>query len=84
MLNCPQGAKLSQVYTCNGIFNETLPIPRKQSQGGPPNIYTDHSCMVIEAESIIDAINNPEFGVDQIYDPARPYSWEASYVFTTV
>lgn len=40
--------------------------------------------MVIEAESIIDAINNPEFGVDQIYDPARPYSWEASYVFTTV
>ncbi|KAF8974452.1 galactose mutarotase-like domain-containing protein [Flammula alnicola] len=37
-----------QVYTCNGIFNVSLPIPRKSSQGGPGNVYTDHSCVVIE------------------------------------
>lgn len=73
-----------QVYTCNGIFNATLPIPRKKSQGGPSGIYTDHSCIVIENESVIDAINNPEFRVNQIYGPGRPYNWEASYVFSTL
>ena len=62
-----------QAYTCDGIFNATLFIPRKRSQGGPSGIYTDHSCIVIENESIIDAINNPEFGVNQIYGPERPY-----------
>ncbi|KAF8161157.1 galactose mutarotase-like domain-containing protein [Crassisporium funariophilum] len=72
-----------QVYTCNGIFNADLPISRKKEQGGPTAIYTDHSCVVIENESVIDAINNPEFGVDQIFGPERPYNWEASYVFST-
>ncbi|KDR83600.1 hypothetical protein GALMADRAFT_235867 [Galerina marginata CBS 339.88] len=73
-----------QVYTCNGIFNASLPIPRKTTQGGPGSVYTDHSCVVIESESVIDAINNPEFGVDQIFGPNRAYDWEASYVFSTM
>ncbi|KAH9482386.1 putative aldose 1-epimerase [Psilocybe cubensis] len=73
-----------QVYTCNGIFNASLPIPRKATQGGPNNIYADHSCVVIENESLIDAINNPELGVDQIFGPGRPYDWESTYVFSTI
>lgn len=60
------------------------PIPRKKSQGGPSGIYTDHSCIAIENESVIDAINNPEFKVNQIYGPGRPYNWETSYVFSTL
>ncbi|KAJ6628773.1 galactose mutarotase-like domain-containing protein [Mycena sp. CBHHK59/15] len=73
-----------QIYTCNGIFNPDLPIPRKADQGGPTNAYEDHSCLVIEQESWIDAINNPEFGVNQIYGPGRPYDWEATYAFSVL
>ncbi|KAK0191122.1 hypothetical protein F5146DRAFT_956908 [Armillaria mellea] len=39
-------------------------------------------CLVIEQESWIDAINNHEFGVNQIYEPGRPYSWESMYIFS--
>lgn len=72
------------MYTCNGLYNATLPIGRKTSQGGHLSHYTQHSCIVIEQESIIDAINNPEFGVDQIYGPGRDYTWEATYAFSVV
>ncbi|KAI0071083.1 galactose mutarotase-like protein [Panus rudis PR-1116 ss-1] len=74
----------SRVYTCNGIFNASLPIPRKTSQGGPNAFYENHSCVVIEQESWIDAINNPEFHVNQIYAPGRDYNWEATYAFSTI
>ncbi|KAJ7094624.1 galactose mutarotase-like protein [Mycena belliarum] len=73
-----------QIYTCNGIFNPKLPIPRKANQGGPGTVYGDHSCLVIEQESWIDGINNPEFPVNQIYGPLRPYNWEASYAFSVL
>ncbi|KAJ7368453.1 galactose mutarotase-like protein [Mycena albidolilacea] len=73
-----------QVYSCNGIDNPALPIPRKADQGGPSERYTDHSCVVIEQESYIDAINNPEFKINQIYGPKRPYSWEATYAFSVL
>ncbi|KAH7914391.1 galactose mutarotase-like domain-containing protein, partial [Hygrophoropsis aurantiaca] len=73
-----------QMYTCNGIYNATLPIPRKNSQGGPNYQYEDHSCVVIEQESYIDAINNPEYGVNQIYGPGRDYVWEAVYTFSVL
>lgn len=76
--------KNEQIYSCNGIFDPALPIPRKKTQGGPQTTYADHSCVVIESESVIDAINNPEFGVDQIFGPKRPYNWEASYIFSTL
>ncbi|EEB93115.1 hypothetical protein MPER_08278 [Moniliophthora perniciosa FA553] len=70
-----------QIYTCNG-FDGT--IPRKREQGGPNSTYGQHSCLVIEQESYIDAINNPEFGIDQIYGPNRTYEWEAEYKFSVV
>ncbi|KAJ6486379.1 galactose mutarotase-like protein [Mycena vitilis] len=73
-----------QIYSCNGIFNPDLPIPRKADQGGPETTYADHSCVVIEQESYIDAINNPEFKVNQIYGPKRPYTWEATYAFSVM
>ncbi|KAJ7682647.1 galactose mutarotase-like protein [Mycena polygramma] len=73
-----------QIYSCNGIFNPALPIPRKADQGGPETTYADHSCVVIEQESYIDAINNPEFKVNQIYGPKRPYTWEATYAFSVL
>jgi len=71
-----------QVYTCNGIFNATLPIPRKIDQGS--GHYLDHSCFVIEQESWIDAINNPQFGINQIFGPKRDYSWSSRYVFSVM
>jgi len=73
-----------QVYSCNGIFDPTLPIPRKADQGGPGTVYDNHSCLVIEQESYIDAINNPEFGINQIYGPNRPYTWESTYAFSVL
>ncbi|KZT19276.1 galactose mutarotase-like protein [Neolentinus lepideus HHB14362 ss-1] len=73
-----------QVYTCDGIYNASLPIPRKADQGGPSSFYEDHSCLVVEQESWIDAINNPSFGIDQVYGPGRDYHWESSYIFSTV
>jgi len=73
-----------QLYTCDGIYNATLPIPRKMDQGGPEYHYQDHSCVVLEQESIIDAINNPSYGVNQIYGPGRDYDWHSKYVFSVV
>ncbi|EIN10310.1 galactose mutarotase-like protein [Punctularia strigosozonata HHB-11173 SS5] len=73
-----------QVYTCDGIFNASLPIPRKADQGGPSEFYTDHSCLVVEQESWIDAINQPEWGIDQIYGPKRDYNWESTYAFSVI
>ncbi|KAF7355447.1 Galactose mutarotase-like protein [Mycena sanguinolenta] len=72
-----------QVYSCNGVDSPTLPIPRKVDQGGPEQVYTDHSCVVIEQESYIDGINNPEFPIrPQIFGPLRPYTWDSTYVFS--
>ncbi|KIJ70101.1 hypothetical protein HYDPIDRAFT_23244 [Hydnomerulius pinastri MD-312] len=71
-----------QMYACNGIYNASLPIPRKGTQGGPKSYYQDHSCVVIEQESYIDAINNPEYNSNQIYGPGRDYLWEAAYQFS--
>ncbi|KAE9410195.1 galactose mutarotase-like protein [Gymnopus androsaceus JB14] len=69
-----------QIYTCNSVAN----VPRKVDQGGPLANYTDHSCLVIEQESYIDAVNNPDFGIDPIYGPDRPYVWESTYKFSVV
>ncbi|TDL30003.1 galactose mutarotase-like protein [Rickenella mellea] len=73
-----------QLYTCNGIDAPGLPIPRKVDQGGPNTKYADHSCLVIEQESWIDAINNPQWGIDQIFGPQRDYEWSASYAFSVM
>lgn len=54
-----------QVYSGNG-----LNIPRKVIHGGPSKNYTKWSAVVIEQESFIDAINNPQWGVNQICELA--------------
>ncbi|QRW05796.1 galactose mutarotase-like protein [Ceratobasidium sp. AG-Ba] len=43
-----------------------LQIPRKVVHGGPLMIYDQYSAIAIEPEGYLDAINNPEWGVDQI------------------
>ncbi|TFK75769.1 galactose mutarotase-like protein [Pluteus cervinus] len=73
-----------QIYSCNGLWNAKTPIPRKKSQGGPSTVYDNHSCIVVEAEGYIDGINNPQWGVNQIYDATRPYVWESTYRFSTI
>lgn len=50
-----------QVYT--GYWLNT---PRKVIHGGPYVNYTSWSAVAIEQEGYIDAINTPEWGVDQI------------------
>jgi galactose mutarotase-like enzyme len=50
-----------QVYTAYW-----LDTPRKAVHGGPSLNYTKWSAVAIEQEGYIDAINTPEWGVDQI------------------
>ncbi|KAM5537708.1 hypothetical protein V8D89_008621 [Ganoderma adspersum] len=68
-----------QVYT--GFWLDT---PRKAVHGGPAVNYTKWSAVAIEQEGYIDAINTPEWGVDQIYYPGKDYEWESVYKFSTV
>ncbi|KAM5537817.1 hypothetical protein V8D89_008585 [Ganoderma adspersum] len=68
-----------QVYT--GYWLDT---PRKVVHGGPDVNYTKWSAVAIEQEGYIDAINTPEWGVDQIYYPGKDYNWESVYKFSTV
>ncbi|KAH9808315.1 galactose mutarotase-like domain-containing protein [Melampsora americana] len=77
----------AQIYTCNAIEpidSSIRSIPRKSSHHGPNAIYENHSCVVIEQQSFIDGINNPQWGLNQIYGPDRPYEWNSIYHFTTL
>lgn len=57
-----------QVYTAYW-----LDTPRKVVHGGPTLSYSKWSAVAIEQQGYIDAINTPEFNVDQIcgYLPSR-------------
>ncbi|KAG9124340.1 hypothetical protein FRC07_011977 [Ceratobasidium sp. 392] len=68
-----------QIYSGNW-----LQIPRKIAHGGPSLIYDQYSAVAIEPEGYIDAINNPEWGVDQIYYPGRDFKWASTYQFSVV
>ncbi|KAJ8481383.1 hypothetical protein ONZ51_g6041 [Trametes cubensis] len=68
-----------QVYTAYW-----LDTPRKQVHGGPSLNYTKWSAVAIEQEGYIDAINTPEWDVDQIYYPGRDFHWDTKYKFSTV
>ncbi|KAL0958502.1 hypothetical protein HGRIS_000644 [Hohenbuehelia grisea] len=70
---------LSQIYTAFW-----LDTPRKAVHGGPSLNYSRWSAVAIEQEGYLDAINTPEWGVDQIYDPARPFAWSSTYHFSTI
>lgn len=40
------------------------------SQGGPNTAYDQYSCVVLEQEGWIDAINQPEWGQNQVRGPS--------------
>jgi len=64
-----------QAYT-GGNFKE---IPRKAVHGGPDLNYTKFSAVVLEQQGVIDAINNPEWNVDQICESSPAHT--AAYSF---
>ncbi|KAF8603117.1 galactose mutarotase-like protein [Ceratobasidium sp. AG-I] len=68
-----------QIYTSNW-----LSLPRKAVHGGPTLLYEPHSALAIELQGYVDAINNPAWGVDQIYYPGKDYKWTTSYKFSVV
>ncbi|KAK7691103.1 hypothetical protein QCA50_006206 [Cerrena zonata] len=68
-----------QVYTAYW-----LNTPRKLVHGGPSLNYTSFSAVAIEQEGYIDAINTPEWNVNQIYGPGKDYEWSATYKFSVV
>ncbi|KAJ3480513.1 hypothetical protein NLI96_g8289 [Meripilus lineatus] len=68
-----------QVYTAYW-----LNTPRKVVHGGPDLNYTSWTAVAIEQEGYIDAINTPEWGVDQIYYPGKDFEWSSTYKFSTV
>ncbi|EKM51028.1 uncharacterized protein PHACADRAFT_199860 [Phanerochaete carnosa HHB-10118-sp] len=72
----------TQVFTAYWLGLEG--IPRKKVHGGPSVNYTYWAGVAIEQEGYIDAINTPEWGVDQIYGPDRDYIWSSTYKFSIV
>ncbi|CAL1715930.1 unnamed protein product [Somion occarium] len=68
-----------QVYTAFW-----LDTPRKVVHGGPGLNYTSFAAVAIEQEGYIDAVNTPEWGVDQIYGPDRDFEWNSTYKFSLV
>ncbi|KAG9124341.1 hypothetical protein FRC07_011978 [Ceratobasidium sp. 392] len=68
-----------QVYTGNWLG--TL---RKAVHGGPTLKYDKYSAVAIELQGYVDAINNPEWKVDQIYYPGRDFKWATTYQFSVV
>ncbi|CAE6430486.1 unnamed protein product, partial [Rhizoctonia solani] len=66
-----------QIYTGNW-----LAMPRKKVHGGPSLQYEKFSAVAIEPEGYVDAINNPAWGVDQIYYPGRDFKWATTYQFS--
>lgn len=64
-----------QIYTCNGQ-NGTIPIKQSQIQAnqginGSTDTVNQYGCIVIETQAYIDAINYPQWGVQnyEIFSP---------------
>ncbi|EJD04665.1 galactose mutarotase-like protein [Fomitiporia mediterranea MF3/22] len=68
-----------QVYTAYW-----LNTPRKVVHGGPTLNYTKWSAVAIEQEGIVDAVNNPVWGVNQICGPGKDFEWSTTYHFSVV
>ncbi|KXN83299.1 Aldose 1-epimerase, partial [Leucoagaricus sp. SymC.cos] len=69
----------AQVYTAYW-----LNTPRKVVHGGPDLVYSPWAAVAIEQQGYVDAINTPEWNVDQIYGPGRDFSWSTTYKFSVV
>ncbi|RDB17475.1 hypothetical protein Hypma_001600 [Hypsizygus marmoreus] len=61
-----------------------LNTPRKEVHGGSSLKYGRWSAVAIEQEGYIDAINTPEWNVDQIYYPGKDFEWRSTYKFSVV
>jgi aldose 1-epimerase len=48
------------------VYTAYLGIPRKVVHGGPNVEYGERSTVAIEQKGWVDAINTPEWGVNQI------------------
>ncbi|TFK23498.1 galactose-1-epimerase [Coprinopsis marcescibilis] len=57
---------------------------RKEAHGGPDLKYGKWSGIAIEQQGHVAAINTPEWGIDHIYGPDRPYEWSTTYKFSTL
>ncbi|KAH6908842.1 galactose mutarotase-like protein [Coprinopsis sp. MPI-PUGE-AT-0042] len=60
-----------------------LNTPRKAAHGGADLKYGSYGGIAIEQQGLVDAINTPEWSIDQIHDPKRPYEWSTTYKFST-
>ncbi|KAH6906004.1 galactose-1-epimerase [Coprinopsis sp. MPI-PUGE-AT-0042] len=69
-----------QVYSSWGL-NITQP---KAAHRGAGLAYGRYSGIAIEQQGLIDAINTPEWGVNQIQDPKKTYEWVTTHKFTTL
>ncbi|KAF8661212.1 hypothetical protein AX16_001492 [Volvariella volvacea WC 439] len=56
---------------------------RKTVHGGPDVRYGRWSGIAIEQQGHVAAINTPEWGIDQVYSPDRPFEWSTTYKFST-
>ncbi|EKM76908.1 hypothetical protein AGABI1DRAFT_115560 [Agaricus bisporus var. burnettii JB137-S8] len=61
-----------------------LNTPRKEVHGGPSLVYDSWSAVAIEQQGYVDAVNTPEWNVNQIYGPREDYEWSATYKFSIV
>ncbi|KAJ7100042.1 galactose mutarotase-like protein [Mycena belliarum] len=66
------------------VYTASLNMPRKGVHGGPAKQYGERSTVAIEQEGWLDAINTPEWGVNQIYDPGREFRWNTKYQFSVL
>ncbi|KAJ7468049.1 galactose mutarotase-like protein [Mycena latifolia] len=66
------------------VYTASLNMPRKAAHGGASRRYGARSTVAIEQEGWLDAINTPEWGVDQIYDPEREFGWSTEYRFSVL
>lgn len=80
-----------QIYSCNGQ-NGTIPIKESQiarntdAPDGGAKFVNKYGCLVIETQGLIDAVNNPQWGLtDNWYiDPTtQPNVMYATYDFST-
>lgn len=72
-----------QFYSANMLNGS---IPRKRSQGGPGVGYGHWSAVVLEAQGLVDAINNPEWWSlgypSSILAPGATYTQHTRYALT--
>lgn len=80
-----------QIYSCNGQ-NGTIPIKESQiarntgAVDGGAKFVNKYSCLVIETQGWIDAVNNPQWGLTDYWynDPTtQPNVMYATYDFST-